>query len=169
MVAGHSCVGGPSEIIVQHLSQRTIGYPNIRESLVEAGNGATIHFVVFAVAAVDFDDRGFVTMLVAISSWAAKCLGPIRSQPLRVLRVKAMAKGMCDYIIGHHPAMPGVGKLAQSVHSSSGFENALHAVHDGNLMLRLQDNLGRPGGPPFGFFLDTHERGCPILALLICY
>ena len=76
MVAGHRCRSGPSEVVVQHLPQGSVaGKADIDQSLIEAGNGTTIHFVVLPVAAVHLDDGGLVTIGVGIRAGATECLG----------------------------------------------------------------------------------------------
>jgi hypothetical protein len=45
---------------VEHLSsRRVVGQLGVGQSLVDAGDGAAIHFVVQPLAAVDPDDSGF--------------------------------------------------------------------------------------------------------------
>ena len=49
------------------MSQRTAFVKSdIDQSLVEAGNGTAVHFVVLSVAAVHLDNRGLVTVGVGI-------------------------------------------------------------------------------------------------------
>jgi hypothetical protein len=43
-----------------------------------------------------------------------------------MLGVEAVAEGMGDNVVGHHPTMPGVGKAAQAVVSTRRFEDSLH-------------------------------------------
>jgi hypothetical protein len=44
-----------------------------------------------------------------------------------MLGVEAVAERMADYIVGHHPTMPGAGKAAQTVVATRRLENSLHA------------------------------------------
>jgi hypothetical protein len=44
-----------------------------------------------------------------------------------MLGVEAVAERMADHVVGHHPTMPGAGKTAQTVHSTRGLEDSLHA------------------------------------------
>jgi hypothetical protein len=44
-----------------------------------------------------------------------------------MLGVEAVAEGMADHVVGHHPTMPGVGKAAQAVVATHRFEDSLHA------------------------------------------
>jgi hypothetical protein len=44
-----------------------------------------------------------------------------------MLGVEAVAEGMTNHVIGHHPTMPGVGKAAQAVVATGRFEHSLHA------------------------------------------
>jgi hypothetical protein len=113
---------------MQHLSQRTVlGYSDIDQSLVETGNGTAIHFVVLAVAAVHLDDGGLVTIGIGIRAGATKCLGPVSGESLDMLGVEAVAEGMSDYVIGHHPTMPSVGKAAQAIFATRCLKDCLHA------------------------------------------
>ena len=113
---------------MQHLSQRTVmGKSDIGQSMVEASNRAAIHFVVLSVAAVHLDHGGLVTIRVGIRGGAAECLGPVSGESLDMLGVEAVAEGMADHVVGHHPTMPGVGKAAQAVVSTGRFEDSSHA------------------------------------------
>src|SRR6202162_4729315 len=78
--------------------------------MVEARSRAAIHFVVLSVAAVHLDHGGLVTIKVGIRAGATECLGPVSGESLDMLGVEAVAEGMADYVVGHHPTMPGVGK-----------------------------------------------------------
>jgi len=44
-----------------------------------------------------------------------------------MLGVEAVAEGMADHVVGHHPTMPGFGKAAQAVVATRRFEDSLHA------------------------------------------
>src|SRR5271170_3824182 len=94
--------------------------------MIEAGNRAAIHFVVFSVAAVHLDYGGFVTIGVGIHAGATECLRPVSGESLDMLGVEAVAEGMADQVVGHHPTMPGFGKAAQAVVSTRRFEDSLH-------------------------------------------
>src|SRR6185437_2685150 len=98
----------------------------IDKSLVEAGDCATVHFFVLAVAAVHFDDSRLIAVALGIQGRAAKRLGPVSRQPLHVLGVKAMTEGMTDHRILHHAMMPGAGKTAQAVAAARCFEDTTH-------------------------------------------
>jgi len=78
VIAGHRGGGRPSEVVVEHLSQlAVVGESRIGESMVEAGNGTTIHLVVLAIPAVYLDDHRLVTIGVGVNAGAAERLGPI--------------------------------------------------------------------------------------------
>jgi hypothetical protein len=127
VVTGHRRCGRPSEVVVQHLSQRTVvSYSDICKSLVEAGNGSAIHFVVLPIAAVHLDDGGLVTIGVGIRAGASECLGPVSGESLDMLWVEPVAERMADHVVGHHPTMPGAGKAAQAVASTRRLEHSLH-------------------------------------------
>ena len=80
VVAGHRCRGRPSEVVVQHLSERTVlGYSDINQSLVGASDRAAIHFVVLPISAVHPNDAGLVTIGVGIRARSPEGLSPISS------------------------------------------------------------------------------------------
>lgn len=127
LIAGHGCGGRPGEIIVQHLPQSCIlVQTDIGQRLIEAGDCATIHFLVLPVATVGFDDARLVTAGAGIDSGATKGFGPVRSESPDMVGMEAVAEGMADHFVGHDSTMPGVGETAQAVHSACGFENSLH-------------------------------------------
>src|SRR5712672_1336835 len=95
--------------------------------MVEAGNRAAIHFVVLSVAAVHLDHGGLVTIGAGIRAGASECLRPVSGESLHMLGVEAVAEGMADHVVGHHPTMPGAGKTAQAVVAARRLENSLHA------------------------------------------
>jgi len=41
-------------------------------------------------------------------------------------RMEAMAERMGYYVVGHHPSMPGAGKIAQAVVATCRLEDSLH-------------------------------------------
>src|SRR5689334_17119028 len=112
-VARHRVGGGPSEVVVQYVSQRpVVAESDIYKSLVEAGNRTAIHFVVLPVAAVHLDHRGLITIGVGIRGGAAECLGPVSRESLDMPGVEAVAECMADHVVGQHPTVPCVGKTA---------------------------------------------------------
>ena len=119
---------------MQDLSQSTVvGESDIGQSLVEAGNRAPIHFIVFPVPAVHPDDGGLVTIGNGIRGWATEGLGPVSGESLDMLGVEAVAERMGDHVVGHHPTMPGVGETAYAVAATCRLENSLH----GSMMTTL--------------------------------
>jgi hypothetical protein len=44
-----------------------------------------------------------------------------------MLRVKAVAEGMADHVVGHHTTMPSLGQTAQAVVATRRLEYSLHA------------------------------------------
>jgi len=128
VVAGHGCPSRPSEVVVQHLSQRgVVGQFDVSQSLVEASDGAAIHLVVHPLAAVDPDDRGLVAIGLGIHAGSTECLGPIRGETVDMLRMETVAECMADYFVGYHPTMPGSGKTAHSVDAARCLEDSTHA------------------------------------------
>ncbi len=43
-----------------------------------------------------------------------------------MLGVEAVAEGMADHVVGHHPTMPGVGRTSQAVVTTRCLEDSLH-------------------------------------------
>ena len=128
MVARHRCRGGPSEVVVQNLSQNSVaGKSDIGQSLVETSNRAAIHFLVLPVPAVHLDDGGFVSVGIGIRCRSTENLSPISCEPIDMLGVEAVAEGMGHHLVGHHATMPSIGKTAQAVASTRRLENSLHA------------------------------------------
>src|SRR5262247_747202 len=94
------------------------------QSLVEASDGAAIHLVVHPVAAVDPDDGGLVAIGLGIPAGSTECLGPIRGETLDMLGMETVAERMADYFVGHHPTMPGSGKMAQALDAARCLEDS---------------------------------------------
>jgi hypothetical protein len=112
---------------MQHLPQHIVFVQSdIRQSLVKASNCAAIHFVVFSVSAVYPHDASLVTKGVGIRGRSTERLGPISSESLDMLGMKAVAECVADYIVGHHPTMPGVRKVLQSLVATGRFEYSAH-------------------------------------------
>jgi hypothetical protein len=129
MVTRHCCRSRPRKVIVQNLPQSTIlGPPDIRQSLVEAGNRATIHLFVHPVPAVYLDHSGLAAIEIRICARATECLSPVRGESLSMLRVEAVAERMSDNFVGHHSAMPRVSKTPQAVIATGRLEDTLHAA-----------------------------------------
>ena len=128
VVAGHRCRGRPSEVVVQHLSQRgVVGQFDVSQSLVEASDGAPIHLVVHPVTAVDPNDGGLVAIGLGIQAGSTECLGPISGEALDMLGMETVAERMANYFVGHYPTMPGSGKTAHSVDAARCLEDSTHA------------------------------------------
>ena len=53
-------------------------------------------------------------------------LCPVGGEPLDMLGVEAVAEGMSDHLVGHHPTMPGISKTAQAVVATRRLEDSLH-------------------------------------------
>src|SRR5262249_3442778 len=68
-----------------------------------------------------------VSIGVAISAGATKCLSPVSGESLDMLGVKTVAERMADHVVGHHPTMPNASKTAQAVASTRRLEDSLHA------------------------------------------
>ena len=95
---------------MQHLPQWFLGEAHVFQRLVETGDRALIHLLVRAVAAVDPHDRCFVAVAFGVDGRSAERFGPIGSEPLAVLGVKAVAEGVADDLVGHDPGMPRLGQ-----------------------------------------------------------
>jgi hypothetical protein len=120
------------------LSQRRVtGQSDVNQSLVEANDGAAIHFIVLPIAAVNLDDGGFVTIEIGIHAGSTECLGPIRGKTLDMLRMETVAERMADYFVRHHPTMPGTRKTAQAFDPARCLEDSPHAS--------MMTSVPRPG------------------------
>jgi hypothetical protein len=121
---------------MQYLSQSIVfGKSDIGQSLVEAGDRATIHFIVFSVPTVHLDDGGFVAVGVGVRGRATESLGPVCGETFRVLRVEAVAERMGDDLVGHDPMMPCVGETAKTVATTCCLEDSLHSSMIASLVL----------------------------------
>src|SRR5271155_1656059 len=80
-----------------------------------------------SVPAVYLDDGGFVTIGIGIRGRAAECLSPVSGESLDMLGVEAVAERMGDYVVGHHPTVPGAGKTAKAFVPPRRLEDSLHA------------------------------------------
>jgi hypothetical protein len=76
---------------------------------------------------VHLDDGGLVTIGVGIRAGTTECLGPVSSEPLDMLGMKAVAECMGDHVVGHHPPMPGAGKMAQALVATCRLEDSSHS------------------------------------------
>jgi hypothetical protein len=110
-----------------------------------------------SVPAVHLDDGGFVTIGIGIRGRAAECLSPVSGEPLDMLGVEAVAECMIDHVVGHHPAVPGVGKTAQAVDAPRYLEDSLHASHGDNPPVSMQVAVTFP--PSTGVDLRWHGVG----------
>src|SRR6202051_3642910 len=80
-----------------------------------------------SVPAVHLDDGGFVTVGIGIRGRATERLSPVSGESLNMVGVEAVAERMGDHVVGHHPAVPGVGKTAQAGDATRRLEDSLHA------------------------------------------
>ena len=94
--------------------------------MVEAGDGATIHFLVLTVTAVHADDSGFAAIPARVQFRSPQCLCPIRSEPFKVIRSTAVTEGVTHHLIGHHALVPGFGKALEPRFPTGSFEDCLH-------------------------------------------
>ena len=127
---------------MQHLSQcGVVGESDVGKSQVETGNRTAIHFVVLSVATVHLDDSGLVTKGIGVRRGATQGLSPIGGKPFHMLGMEAVAESVSDYLVGHHPMMPGGGKPAQAIVATRCLEDSLHTSHNGNQCESLQDRV----------------------------
>jgi hypothetical protein len=94
--------------------------------LVEAGDRALVHLFVRAVAAVDAHDRRLGAVALGVGAWSAESLGPVGGQALAVAGVEAVAEGVADDLVGHHPGVPRLGQAEPALVASGGVVHALH-------------------------------------------
>jgi hypothetical protein len=80
-----------------------------------------------AVAAVDPHDRGLLSVGAGVDGRAAEGPGPVGGKPPGVLRMESMTERVGDYLVGHHPGVPGPGQAEQARTAARGLIYALHA------------------------------------------
>ena len=123
MVARHRCRGRPREVVMEHLPQRgVVCESDVRKRLIEAGNRATIHFLVLPVAAVHPDDTRLIAIELGVSPGTAERFGPVGGEPFYMLRMEAMTEGVAHHFVVHYPTMPGLGQATEAVIAAGGFE-----------------------------------------------
>jgi len=81
---------------------------------------------VLPIAAVHSDDGGFVTIGVGIRAGSTECLSPISGKSLDMPGMETVAERMADYVVSHHPTMPGSGKTVQAVVTARCLEDSTH-------------------------------------------
>ena len=96
------------------------------QRLIETGDGAPVHLLVWAVAAVHPHDGGLVADDARVTRGTAQRLGPIRSQPLDVIGMKTMAERVADHLVVHHAGMPCARQAEQRLGATGGLEHGLH-------------------------------------------
>src|SRR5690348_998071 len=113
---------------MQHLSDRLVCHqPHIAQGLVEAGDRPAVHLLVRAVAAMDPHYRRLIAIATGVAGRPAERLGPIRGEPLAVLRMEPMAERVADYLIGHHPAVPRLSQADQALAATGRLIHTSHA------------------------------------------
>jgi hypothetical protein len=50
-----------------------------------------------------------------------------------MLGMETVAERMADYLVGHHPPMPSIGKTVQALVTTRGLEDSMHALHNDNV------------------------------------
>src|SRR5260221_14526191 len=92
--------GGPGKVVVQHLPQG-LGrvQPDVLQCLVEPGDRLAVHLLVWAVAAMDPHHGGLISIDVGVGSGPPEGLGPVRGEPLAVLRMEPVAERVADYLV----------------------------------------------------------------------
>lgn len=120
--------GGPSEPRDQLESQARVSRDGgIIEGEHERSYRATVHLLVWPVAAVDPDYTGVVADRVRVRGWAAELLSPVRGKPLGVLRVNSAFERMSQNGVGQATFVPRVGECEQGLSSTHRLEDrALH-------------------------------------------
>ena len=128
---------------MEHLTQSNVaGKSSVDQSLIEASDCTTIHFIVLPVATVQLDYTGFVTMGIGVCVGAAECLCPVCGEALDMLRVEAVAEGMADLLVGHYAAMPSLGKAAQTADSTCRLEDSGHVCIITKRRIAMQEAAG---------------------------
>src|SRR5690348_9104612 len=60
-----------------------------------------------------------------------------------MLGMETVAERMADYLIGHHPAMPGVCKAVQALVATRCLEHGTHTFHNDSLPCPMPIDLSR--------------------------
>jgi len=81
---------------------------------------------VLSIAAMNLDDGRLVAIQVGVRARIAERLSPVGRKPLHMLRMKAMAEGMTDDVVGHHATMPSPGESAEAVLATCSFVDSAH-------------------------------------------
>src|SRR5215470_2123919 len=134
VVTRHGGRRGPREIIMQRASEPLVaGNTDIFQRLIETDDCPLVHLLVRPVAAVNPHNRGLITVLIGVRRWPTKCLRPVRSKALGVLRVESVAERMANHDVLQHPRVPRAGQPQQSIATTCGFVDRLHDSLDCNL------------------------------------
>ena len=128
VIAGHRGGGRPGEVVVQRPSEPlVVGQANVCQRQVEASDRATVHLLVRAVATVHPHHRGLVTAGGRVGRRPPQRLRPVRSEPLGVLGVVAMAERVAHHLVRHHSLVPSSGKTQQPLSATGSLVDRLHA------------------------------------------
>src|SRR5690242_19998608 len=118
---------------MEHLSQcGVVCESDVRQSLIEAINRPTIHFLVLPVAAMHPDDGRLVAVELGVGAGPAERFSPVGGKSLHMLRVEAVAEGVADHVVVHYPTVPGLGQTTKAFAAASRFEHSAHVFHDGH-------------------------------------
>jgi len=127
VVARHGRRRGPSEVVVKCLPEGPVlGQSDVDQGLVEAGNRAEVHLLVWSVAAVHPHDRGFVAQGVGVGGGPAESLGPVGGESLAVLWVETMAERVANDLVGHDPVVPRAGQANETLLAPCRLVDRLH-------------------------------------------
>jgi hypothetical protein len=113
--------------------------------------------MMLSVPAVHLDDGGLVTVGIGIRGRATERLSPVSGEPLNMVGMEAVTERMGDHVVGHHPAVPGVGKIAQTGDATRRLEDSLHASMMTILPCLCKRVHPKPVGPAVESFRPVHE------------
>ena len=65
-------------------------------------------------------------------------LSPASGESHNMVGVEAVAERMGNHVVGHHPAVPGVGETAQAGDATRRLEDSLQCIHDDNPAVCIQ-------------------------------
>src|SRR5262245_48874634 len=75
---------------------------------------------------MDAHDRRLVAVAPGVGVGSAECLGPVGRESLAVLGVEAVAEGVADDLVDHHPCVPGLGQPEEALVAAGGLIDARH-------------------------------------------
>jgi len=119
-VVEHRC--RPGEPRDELEPKRRVGWDtDVVECEREGRDGSTVHLFVRSITAVHPGHSGVVADRLGVGRRAAELLGPVRGQPLRVLRMNTALERMRQDRVGEAASVPRLGERHDSLGSAHRF------------------------------------------------